>query len=295
MAVSIDYTQEETLCQIFPQSPQSFVSLAQHAYLGCHRQPAHETPDYITEQHVISILLSDALVVEQWWEDSYHTKNYLVQGDVSIYPANRVQKLHWDGNFAFLDLYFDPILIKQTAQEFGLDSVEVFPCPVVQDPLLKQMGLALKAEFESGLLDRTINRLYVESLIHTLMIYLLKNRHQILPRQQENSRGLSASTLKTAISFIKENLANDLSLTEISASVYMSSHYFATLFKEATGQTPHQYVIACRLEEAKKLLAQKELTISDICKRTGFQCPSHFTKVFRRYTKITPKAYRDRL
>jgi len=263
--------------------------------MGYHHQPAHKTPEYFAQQHVISILLSDALVVEQWWDNSYYAKNYLVQGDVSIYPANRVQRLHWDGNFKFLDLYFDPILIEQTVQEFGLDSVEVFPCPVVQDPLLQQMGLALKAEFETGLLDRTINRLYVESLIHTLMIYLLKNRHQVWQRQQENSRGLSVSALKAAISFIKENLARDLSLTEISASVYMSSHYFATLFKQSTGQTPHQYVTSCRLEEAKKLLAQKNLTISDICKQVGFQCPSHFTKVFRKYTKTTPKAYRNKL
>lgn len=64
-------------------------------------------------------------------------------------------------------------------------------------------------------------------------------------------------------------------------------------FKQSTGLTPHQYVIARRLNRAQVLLATTDLTILEICFRVGFKSQSHFTRLFRKLTGITPRAYRD--
>ena len=101
--------------------------------------------------------------------------------------------------------------------------------------------------------------------------------------------------MKTAIAYINERLDQNLSLAEIAAVVQMSPHYFASLFKQSTGLAPYQYVTQCRIEKAKQLLRQSDLAIVDICQQVGFQSQSHFTNVFRRYTTITPKTYRDSL
>ncbi|MEM9978345.1 MAG: helix-turn-helix transcriptional regulator [Cyanobacteria bacterium P01_D01_bin.2] len=90
-------------------------------------------------------------------------------------------------------------------------------------------------------------------------------------------------------------MAYDLSLTEVAGVVPLSPHYFATLFKQSTGETLLQYVTRCRIDRAKKLLAQKPLAIADISQQVGFHDQSYFTKVFRRYSNMTPKAYRNRL
>ena len=71
-----------------------------------------------------------------------------------------------------------------------------------------------------------------------------------------------------------------------------SPAYFARLFRQATGQTPHQYVIRCRIERAKRLLRETEWPIIEIGHHVGFTDQSYFTAVFRKHVTTTPNAYR---
>ena len=73
----------------------------------------------------------------------------------------------------------------------------------------------------------------------------------------------------------------------------MSQYRFARAFKQSTGIPPHQYLLSQRIERAKKLLALTQLQIADISYHLGFASQSHFTATFRRFTKVTPKAYRN--
>ena len=59
------------------------------------------------------------------------------------------------------------------------------------------------------------------------------------------------------------------------------------------GISPYQYAIRQRVERAKRLLKSKDLAIADIALECGFANQDHLTKMFRRLTGITPKAYRD--
>ena len=72
----------------------------------------------------------------------------------------------------------------------------------------------------------------------------------------------------------------------------MSSSYFTRLFKQATGETPHQYVVRCRIALAKHLLAETDLSLSAIGLQVGYADQSHFTALFRRHVGTTPRAYR---
>jgi AraC family transcriptional regulator len=84
-------------------------------------------------------------------------------------------------------------------------------------------------------------------------------------------------------------------LGELAATVGLSPYHFTRLFKQSIGHTPHQYVIACRIERAKHLLAHTELSIAEIAYRVGFASQSHFTTHFRKLIATTPKAYRGKL
>ncbi|MEM7714642.1 MAG: AraC family transcriptional regulator, partial [Cyanobacteria bacterium P01_A01_bin.68] len=64
-------------------------------------------------------------------------------------------------------------------------------------------------------------------------------------------------------------------------------------FKNATGFSPHKYLILQRIESAKNLLHQNKLSIAEISYQLGFTSQSHFTTAFRKITGITPKCYRD--
>ena len=64
--------------------------------------------------------------------------------------------------------------------------------------------------------------------------------------------GLTPSKLQRTTAYIQAHLEHALSLVELAAVTQTSPAHFAHLFKQATGQTPHQYVILCRMEEYRK-------------------------------------------
>jgi two component transcriptional regulator len=66
----------------------------------------------------------------------------------------------------------------------------------------------------------------------------------------------------------------------------------STLFKERTGKNFSDYVIEMRIEEAKRLLRQPALSMSDIAERIGYADARHFSKVFQKMVGVKPTAYR---
>ena len=84
-----------------------------------------------------------------------------------------------------------------------------------------------------------------------------------------------------------------LSLAELAAVAQTSPTHFARLFKHATGLAPHRYVTTCRMEQAKQLLAETDVSLSEIGLQVGCADQSHFTALFRKYVSTTPLAYRN--
>ncbi|MBV8882715.1 MAG: helix-turn-helix transcriptional regulator [Chroococcidiopsidaceae cyanobacterium CP_BM_RX_35] len=106
------------------------------------------------------------------------------------------------------------------------------------------------------------------------------------------NRGLTDAQLQRAIDHIHTHLDQELTLEQIAAVINISPTYFASLFKRATGISPHQYVIQQRVERAKMMLLKTDLAIADIALQVGFSSQSHLTQQFKRFTGITPKQVR---
>jgi AraC family transcriptional regulator len=90
---------------------------------------------------------------------------------------------------------------------------------------------------------------------------------------------------------IRDHLADDLSLSELAAITCMSPHYFAELFRQSTGFAPHRYVLLQRIERAKQSLRDPKRSIIDAGLDAGFQNPSHFARVFRKFVGISPSGF----
>ncbi|NWF59025.1 MAG: helix-turn-helix transcriptional regulator [Fischerella sp.] len=293
--LTIDFAEEDAYAEILPRSPlmSSYKAKWDGIRLDYHQQPGHSTPEHSPKQHVISISLEERPVkVERVLNGHLHHEciNY---GDITVVPANSYHKLHWDLEAKFLLVSLDAELFTRVGYDsIDLQNYEVLPQLASADPLIQHIGLALKSELES---DGMGSRIYIESLATTLCIHLLKNYSTSLAKISTYSDGLSRIQLRKAIEYINENLEQDLTLAEIAAAVGMSMYHFSRLFKQSTGLSPHQYVMNCRIEKAKKLLVLSEETINQICQQVGFQNQSHFTSVFRRLIGITPKVYREQV
>ncbi len=90
--------------------------------------------------------------------------------------------------------------------------------------------------------------------------------------------------------FIDANYSRPINLDGISDEALFSKFHFIRLFKKAYGRTPHQYLIAVRIEKAKQLLSRNCL-VADVCSAVGFDSIGSFTTLFKKVTGITPSVY----
>ncbi|MNP55787.1 Transposon Tn10 TetD protein [compost metagenome] len=94
---------------------------------------------------------------------------------------------------------------------------------------------------------------------------------------------------------IHQNLAGDLSVDALAGYAGVSSAHFRRLFQEAVGMPVHRYVLATRLEQARRLLTLSEMPIAHIAQECGFSSQSHLTVSFRAIHAVTPAQFRARL
>jgi AraC family transcriptional regulator len=108
----------------------------------------------------------------------------------------------------------------------------------------------------------------------------------------ERVRTLRDPQLKEVVEYIDCNLHRNITLSELSALVQLTPRYFCTAFKLVMGQPPHQYLIERRIERARALLGDPNLSLSNIALIVGFSSQSHLNVHFRRIVGVTPSRYR---
>lgn len=98
--------------------------------------------------------------------------------------------------------------------------------------------------------------------------------------------------IDTAIKYMHHHYNEDLSLTRIADHVSLHPVYFSRIFKEATGYAPHEYLLRIRMQQAKQMLADTNLTIEQIAEQCGFSSSTHFIRAFKKRTLVTPMMFR---
>jgi len=137
----------------------------------------------------------------------------------------------------------------------------------------------------------------VRALVEQLVVQLLRNYSAArLSEELELSRvGLVDRRIRRSVELMYTQLDQDLSLKDVAAASYLSPFHFARLFKKITGSTPHNYLAGIRSTRAQRLLAESDLSITEIAARVGYLSASHFTKAFRQATGTTPREFRKAL
>ncbi|MDF5722910.1 MAG: AraC family transcriptional regulator [Rhizonema sp. PD37] len=243
--------------------------------------------------HCLNLPLGQPVHLTQKSGDRLH-ESIVQNGDSIFIPAG--QSTYWrcqgrDTCSLALYIYLQPKLIEQVAEASEIDKKQINLASgfVKQDLRLQHIAMLLLDELRSG---GVMGQLYVESLTQVLVIHLLRHYSTFTQVITSENRTLTYTQLQQAIDYIHTHLDQDLSLVQIAEVINISPTYFASLFKRATGNSPHQYVIQQRVERAKMLLSKTDLTISDIALQVGFSSQSHLTQQFKRFTGMTPKQVR---
>jgi AraC family transcriptional regulator len=202
---------------------------------------------------------------------------------------------HWQhsGHPEILQVYLRQSIYEAAVTEiYGCDSsgAELVPRFAILDPLLEQLAIAITTALRDGAAE---DGLYIDTVAQMMAVHLARSHSsrsrpvRILP-----AKPLAGWKMRRVIEYIEDNLDGDLSLQAMAAEVEISPLYLARAFKSAIGQSPHQYVLARRIERAKELLRNTELTVVDVALSSGFSSQSHLSHWFTRHVGVSPAAYR---
>ena len=104
--------------------------------------------------------------------------------------------------------------------------------------------------------------------------------------------GIHSARLNAMMSYIEKHLKERLTLEDVAEAAQLSRNYASTVFREELGMTMNEFIMQERIAEAKRLLADNKLQISEIAEELQFCSQSYFTKCFTRVTGNTPNEYR---
>lgn len=124
--------------------------------------------------------------------------------------------------------------------------------------------------------------------LHKVMVEDMTKRMSQLTQKTPSSK-----SIKTCLAYIYDNLHMTITIETLAKHVQMSPNYLATLFKSEMGTSLASYIRSKRIETAKNMLRYSDLSIIDISNTLAFSSMSHFIKVFKAHTGVTPKVYRN--
>ncbi|WP_162990375.1 response regulator transcription factor [Mesobacillus foraminis] len=94
--------------------------------------------------------------------------------------------------------------------------------------------------------------------------------------------------------YIVQNLSENITSTDVAAHLYMNSSYFSRYFKRLTGENFTDYVHRFKIGVAAKLLEQTGESVEEVAIKCGYSDRTYFSKVFKKYSKMTPREYRSK-
>ena len=249
-------------------------------------------PEETRAAHEINIAISGAVVTQNHTSSGNSHKITHQAGSMCLIPVGHSAKAAWETEIECMRIALDPAFVRQAAMEHNLSNgeLEMIETYNRRDPVIQCLSLALLNEVKT---KEIIGLVYAESLAETLILHLLKNYSTGGRSRQSLGGGLSGYRLRRAQEFINENLEEDLTLRQIAEAAGLSLFHFAREFRRSTGFTPQQYLTRQRVARAKQLLADGDLPLAEVVLRAGFKNQSHFTTLFRKFTALTPLAFRQ--
>lgn len=174
---------------------------------------------------------------------------------------------------------------------------------IMKARILELLVVLSRAAVEGGAnLQRLLglNYEYVQELakiedLEEICIWIVKVLDTFLDIVYETRDDKRFKVVQEAMEYIKNHYKENLTLDDLADVLYISPYYLSHLFREQLGYTFVDFLTRVRVEKAKKLLAESNLSIIRIAEEVGYSDSSYFSKVFKKLENITPSKYRNQI
>ena len=252
-------------------------------------EPASMPIDRYSQHHIILNLRDEPHRLENW-RDGEHRDFIYNQNEIIVTPAGVSSGWKWHVKSKCIIITLAPAKFEKFAQtELGilLSTQQLTDLPQFLDEDITQSGIQLLEALQSKMGSQVM----FESLARVFLTKLIL-KYGLQAEEYNFSKSFTAQHYKKVLDYITVNYGNNILLEDMAAIADLSTSHFSRLFKQTIGQSPYQFLMSYRIEQAKKMLDNPNTLMIDIAMDCGFSDQAHFSRVFKKIEKITPKQYR---
>ncbi len=271
------------------QFVESYLSDRMAAFMPVGGQCGYSTIKGHTHPSCMYVLnFDDRGIIELDGEQIHSTANHTFY----LAPGIPHQELKSDHPSRFIALFVDADLLERELREYGSGLIDLPQAAYYRTPetLLPLLQLFME-ETRSTLPAR---KRLLESLSIQIAHALIRMQREISPRSDHPSlQRISVNfRVNQAIDWLYANMEKSPGLKSLSNWLGLSESHFIEMFKQETGETPHQYLLMIRLDRARRLLLSEDLSLTEIALKCGFSSSAHFSSSFRKSYNVSPSDYK---
>jgi len=249
----------------------------------------------VAEPFIVWVMSGEAETMERESEQDEWFTSRVKTGSLYLTAAGAPYQFSWR---RLSDEPFQVMLVTLSLPLFEMALTELYGqqanCASLQDrsgfedARLVALLQCLKDEAKQA----SASRLLVQGIAQAIAVHLAREYAELGEESLKERSALPGHKLKKILDWMKHHLAEEFSLSRLAQQAQMSEFHFNRLFKQAVGCPPSQYQIKLRLDEARQLLRETRFSVVEIANEVGYSNPSHFARLFRKETCMTPSEYR---
>lgn len=212
-------------------------------------------------------------------------------GKVCLFDLSARPTVGLDTEFDNIRCYISQKAIDDLAYDRGLQRVGGLKQRTFggQDPILFHLAQMLVPALESA---ETVSAAFIEHVGLAFHEHVITAYGGVAAGRGRHRGRLAPQQIRSVVDYIEANLAGNPSISDLARQTNLSASHFAQAFRETTHMAPHQWLLHRRIESAKQLLRDTDISIAEVAFLCGFYDQSHLSRVFTRIQGSSPSHWR---
>ncbi len=246
------------------------------------------------QHHILLNLKEEAHRLENWRAGMHRDFIYNLH-EVIVTPAGIESGWRWHARSKVIVVTIDPDRLGRFVKsELGLilTDRQLKDVPLAHDP---DLVLAASMLVDALRIRAAGSEVIFESLARVFLVKLIQTYGEERSGAAAYEHGLSPDQHARVLNYVSRCFGSNVTIEALAREAGLSPSHFSRIFHRTLGETPYQFVMEYRVEQARKMLADRSLALIEIALRCGFSDQPHFSRIFKRLTGQTPKEYRQAL